>query len=61
MPINPWWTNHDREIYWLEVSERDDTGADLKAPQENESGREYWSYSLVREVTDGDIVGTCET
>ncbi len=25
-------------------------GADLKCPQANEAGKEYWSYSLINEV-----------
>src|SRR4051812_18319094 len=40
----------------MEITDREDLGADLWAPQLDGSGREYWSYSLVREVSEGDIV-----
>lgn len=56
MPINRWWRNDPNERYWLEITNRDDIGADLLAPQVNDAGQEYWSYSLVREVRPGDLV-----
>ena len=28
----------------------------LNAPQNNEEGREFWSYSLIREIEDGNVV-----
>lgn len=56
MAINRWWEHDPGELFWLEVTQRGDLGSDLHAPQTNESGRDYWSYSLVREVDDGDIV-----
>ena len=56
MPINRWWDKAKGEIYWLEITGRDDMGADLKAPQRDDEGSDYWSYSLVTEVDDGDVV-----
>jgi hypothetical protein len=44
------------ERYWLETTDRADLGVDLKAPQTKDNGSEYWSYSLVKEVSEGDIV-----
>jgi hypothetical protein len=56
VPINRWWDKASGEIYWLEITGRPDIGADLKAPQRDDRGQEYWSYSLVTEITPGDIV-----
>jgi hypothetical protein len=54
--INSWWEGYSDEVYWIEVTQRGDLGADLRAPQTNESGHPYWSYALIRDVRDGDIV-----
>jgi hypothetical protein len=56
MAIQRWWDGNNSERYWMEITEREDIGADLHAPKVDGSGREYWSYSLVTEVNDGDIV-----
>lgn len=54
--IHDWWTNRYNERYWLEVTGRKDIGVNLKAPQTNEQGKEFWSYSLLKYVQPGDIV-----
>lgn len=54
--INKWWTGDDRERFWLEITNRTDLGTDLWAPQLDDGGREYWSYSLVNHVRPGDFV-----
>ena len=51
-----WWHADSGEIFWLEITDRDDLGVDLHAPAEREEGGEYWSYAFVREVDDGDVV-----
>jgi hypothetical protein len=51
-----WWDGHPEEIYWVEITDRADLGVDLAAPQLNEEGQPYWSYDLVREVREGDVV-----
>jgi hypothetical protein len=56
-PVERWWTGDVRERYWLEVSARGaDVGVDLNAPTTNEVGGSFWSYDLLREVGDGDVV-----
>jgi hypothetical protein len=40
----------------LEITDRGDLGVDLNAPAERETGGQYWSYALVREVRESDIV-----
>lgn len=55
--LDLWWATDPGERYWLEVSDRGtDLGVDLNAPTENERGRPFWSYDLLREVRDGDVV-----
>lgn len=54
--IHRWWQGRPEERVWLEVTRRPDLGANLKAPQRDEKGKEFWSYALLREVKDGDVV-----
>ena len=56
MQINRWWDADPEEIYWLETTDREDLGIDLNAPQVGEKGQEVWSYWLVNEISEGDIV-----
>jgi hypothetical protein len=56
MPINEWWSKRPDEHFWLEVTDRQDLGANLKAPQTNEKGKEFWSYSLLKYVRPKDII-----
>ena len=49
--VNRWWANHPSEKYWIEITDRPDIGANLKAPQGPVSG-----WFLVKEVQSGDIV-----
>ena len=54
--VHRWWDSRQAERYWLEITDRPDLGVDLKAPQSGDSGNEQWSYSLVKEASDGDLV-----
>ncbi|MBV9924694.1 MAG: hypothetical protein JOZ96_06585 [Acidobacteria bacterium] len=54
--IHEWWSDRSDERFWLEVTQRTDLGANLKAPQTNEQGNEFWSYSLLKYVRPGDII-----
>jgi hypothetical protein len=40
----------------MEITARSDIGTDLHAPRASDSGKETPTYSLVREVSDGDLV-----
>ena len=42
--------------FWLEITDREDLGQDLHAPQVDARGNEYWSYSLVQCLHPGDVV-----
>lgn len=54
--IDTWWIDKPDECFWLEVTGRADIGVNLKAPQTNEQGDEFWSYSLLKYVHEGDVV-----
>lgn len=54
--MHKWWQNRPGENCWLEVTRRPDIGTNLKAPQKNEHGDDFWGYSLVRDVIEGDVV-----
>lgn len=56
MAINAWWAEKPEENYWMEITDRDELGNDVTAPQWNGAGREEWSYILVTYVKPGDIV-----
>jgi hypothetical protein len=56
MAINEWWEGDPRERYWLEITDRENLGLDLHAPQFDGSGKSYWSYELVTAVRPGDVV-----
>jgi len=51
-----WWESAPEEVFWVEITDRPDLGEDLAAPQLNEYERPYWSYDLVNEVAEGDVV-----
>ena len=36
-----WWELQEDEIYWLEITDREDIGANLLAPQTNQKGRDF--------------------
>jgi hypothetical protein len=56
MELNRWWVDQPAEIFWLEITDRTNLGVDLNAPQRRDDGREFWGYSLINEISDGDIV-----
>jgi hypothetical protein len=51
-----WWSHDPEEVFWLEITDRDDLGTDLKAPDFKEDGKPFWSYSLVRDVQAGHVI-----
>ena len=54
MAIREWWD--DSQIYWIEVTDRSDLGANLLAPKVSHSGLPTPSYTLVSHVKPGDVV-----
>jgi hypothetical protein len=51
-----WWQRDPSENVWMEITRRDDIGADLKAPSVARGGAATASYVLVPLVQPGDIV-----
>ena len=54
--IDDWWADDPSEIFWMENTDRPDLGENLKAPQTNETGKEYWGYSLLKQLKPGHVV-----
>jgi hypothetical protein len=51
-----WWERKAEERYWLESTDRDDIGTDLRAPLTDGGGDDNWRYGLFREAKVGDLV-----
>lgn len=54
--IRDWWAGDTDERFWLEVTDRDNLGADLFASKTTVAGHETPSHSMVAEVSVGDVV-----
>ena len=54
--INAWWENRPGELYWLDVTERDDRGTLLAAPCGGGKRADLWSHRLITHVKDGDVI-----
>jgi hypothetical protein len=54
--VHRWWDGREDELFWLEITDRDDLGRDLNAPQRGEEDRPHWSYEFVTLVEQGDVV-----
>jgi hypothetical protein len=54
--LNEWWHDDPAECYWLEITDRDDLGANVQALQRDGSGRENGSYALMTALQPGDVV-----
>lgn len=54
--LNAWWDGDPAQRYWLEITDRDDVGADLRAPKVADNSSTKWSYDLCSLVEVGDRV-----
>ena len=54
--VGRWWAADSAERYWLEATDRDDIGSDLRAPELDGGGRPNWRYGLFKEARPGDVV-----
>lgn len=54
--VNAWWSDDPAERFWMEITTRPDVGSNVRAPQLDGGGHEYWSYSLVTALQPGDVV-----
>ncbi len=53
MALNTWWDSDPNQRYWMEITHRDDLGANLQSPKLRDG---QWSYDLVSHVRPGDRV-----
>ncbi len=53
MALNTWWTSDPAQRYWMEITHREDLGANLQSPKLDAG---VWSYDLVSQVQPGDRV-----
>lgn len=56
MAVKNWWADRPDERFWLEATDREDIGTDLRAPLVDASGRDNWRYTLFQAARPGDIV-----
>jgi Protein NO VEIN, C-terminal/EVE domain len=55
--VNAWWRNDlEAERFWLESTDREDIGADLRAPLLDQGGKENWRYTLFQHARPDDTV-----
>lgn len=54
--MTKWWTPRPTENLYLEITRRDDIGADLKAPLTGRGGGTPGGYALVPLVEPGDVI-----
>jgi len=54
--MHAWWANRPDQKFWLESTDREDLGADLRAPELDESGKDNWRYTLFKAARPGDVV-----
>ena len=59
---NRWWTDgpgeswDSLERFWIEITDREDLGANLRAPRYDRGGEENWRYTMLLDVRPGDVV-----
>lgn len=51
-----WWDGDAMERYWLEATDRNDIGVDLRAPLTDSANKPNWRYTLFRDAKPGDLV-----
>ena len=54
--MHTWWSHQPDQKFWLEATDREDLGADLRAPELDESGKDNWRYTLFKAAQPGDVV-----
>ena len=56
MAISAWWTDVPGQRFWMEATDRQTLGDDLRAPKLGGTGAAVWHYELVSLIQPGDIV-----
>jgi hypothetical protein len=56
MAIAAWWSGLSEQRFWMEATDREVLGDDLRAPKLGGTGKPVWHYELVSLVQPGDII-----
>src|SRR5687768_12900776 len=52
-----WWSREpQRERYWLEITDREEPGSNVWAPQRKDNGEPFWAFTLLTAIRPGDVV-----
>jgi len=54
--MNIWWEGNPSENLWVEITDRDDLGSNIKAPVSAQKGKKTSGYELPKHVREGDVV-----
>ena len=54
--MNTWWSELPDERFWIEITDRDVVGQDLRATEPSPGEVDPWGRALVDEVRPGDVV-----
>jgi hypothetical protein len=49
--MNQWWDGLEAERYWLELTDREDLGTDLRTPLTDDASKPNWRYLLFQTTT----------
>lgn len=53
---NPWWETDPQQRFWVEITGREDLGANLLSPKTGRGGRPTPGYESMTHVSPGDVV-----
>jgi hypothetical protein len=54
--MNIWWEGKPSENLWVEITDRNDLGSNIKAPISAQKGKKTSGYELPKYVKEGDVV-----
>lgn len=54
--MNTWWEGKASENLWVEITDRNDLGSNIKAPVSAQKGKKTSGYELPKYVKEGDVV-----
>jgi len=54
--VNIWWEGNPSENLWVEITDRNDLGSNIKAPVSAQKGKKTSGYELPKYVREGDVV-----
>ena len=54
--MNTWWEGNASENLWVEITDRNDLGNNIKAPVSAQKGKKTSGYELPKYVREGDVI-----